>query len=223
MSENQSILEDEGGKKKRNEVSQGSRILVRNNSIFDGKEYQKISLEDPTLSEKENKYHCFIHYSISNYRRTLHIQTFVCNAEPGEGSELLLNLLNNLIETEELDPRAQIELTADADAASFFVTKDILIDQTKLEEFYKKLLLKQKDKDKPEFRAYVGPVTQALNKRRKSSPSEPSIFQLSILDQSELPSSIFKPKGGKRTRKYRKIKTRKYKKSGSKTRSSPQN
>ena len=203
-------------------ASQGKQFK-KMDSFYDGKKYQKVLLEHPDKSENENKYHCFIHYLISRDKRTLYIQTFVCNGESGEGSNLLLNLLIHLIETEELNSRAKIELTADADAASFYVTKKILIDQKKLEEFYKKISLKQINKDTPEFSAYIGKVTEALiklnekkqrresKKRRElqSSMQESSMQESSMQDQSELKSS----EGGKRTRKFRKIKKRKYRKS----------
>ncbi len=165
--------------------------------------YQKILLEDPDKSEKENRYSCFIHYLIPT-TRILHIQTFVCNGESGEGKKLLLALLKNLISTGELNSRATIVLTPDAEAASFFVTKDIEIDQKKLEEFYEKLSLKQRNENDPDFYAYVGKVIDKLKKRIAINELLSSIQESSMPDQSE---------GGKRTRKFRKIKKRKYRKS----------
>jgi hypothetical protein len=212
---NQGMQESQG------KQNTGTR-LIKKRSNFCGIEYEKVLLEDPDKSEKENRYHCFVHYLISDDKQTLNIASFVSNGKAGEGSIVLLNLLNHLIKTEELDPSATIVLTPDAEAASFFVTKNITIDQKKLEEFYNSISLNKRDdvEDDPKFYGNVGQVIDALNKRIKSPElSELSVFQPSMLEPSILKSS----EGGKRTRKYRKIKTRTYKKSGSKTRSSPQN
>ena len=198
------------------QASQGKKNtgtrLIKKRSNFCGIEYEKVLLEDPDKSEKENRYHCFVHYLISDDKKTLNIASFVSNGKAGEGSKLLLALLNDLIKTGELDHSATIVLTPDAEAAYVFVTKDMPPDQKKLENFYNSISLNKRyvgedGEDDPKFYGNVGQVIDALNKRIKSR--ELSVFQTSIFQTSE---------GGKRTRKFRKIKKRKYRKSTGKFR-----
>lgn len=202
---NQAILGSEANQA--NQASEGIRTLKRSKSIFDKITYNKFSFEYSNKSEKENRHYCFVYYLISGYNRTLYIFLITCNGEPGEGSELLLASLNDLKRTGELNSRAKIVLIADAEAASFFVLKDMPIDQKKLEEFYKKIAFKQINEGTPEFSAYVGKVEDAIKRRESKKRDE------LILSQSILQSSMQDPRGGKRTRKFRKIKKRKYRKS----------
>lgn len=209
--ESQAILESEEKLRslgsEANQASEGIRTLKRSKSIFDKITYNKFSFEYSNKSEKENRHYCFVYYLISEDKRTLYIFLITCNGKSGEGSELLLALLNDLKSERELNSRATIELIADAEAASFFVLKDMVIDQKKLEEFYKKIAFKQINEGTPEFSAYVGKVEDAIKRRESKKRDE------LILSQSILQSSMQDPRGGKRTRKFRKIKKRKYRKS----------